>query len=117
MRDFERGQDHARHGQKEARLFAHELVQADPRLRSAAHRGPQMRIYDCDCERGEDLAIKNCRECSRNTQKCTNSCRENTKNLPGVKEFAQAMWSENDWFGFLAEEDHLKRYVLSKATF
>ena len=56
MRDCERGEVLARRGQKAARRFAHELAQADPRLRSAAHRGPQTRIYDCDCERGEDLA-------------------------------------------------------------
>jgi len=56
MRDCERGEVLARRGQKAARRFAHELAQADPRLRSAAHRGPPMRIYDCDCERGEDLA-------------------------------------------------------------
>ena len=56
MCDCERGEVLARSGQKAARRFAHELAQADPRLRSAAHRGPPIRIYDCDCERGEDLA-------------------------------------------------------------
>ena len=59
MRDCERGEDLARRGQKAARRFAHELAQADPRLRSAqvaAHCGSEMRAHHRDCERGEHLA-------------------------------------------------------------